>query len=98
MMAPDETCQVTEVDAVRSAYRVLGEIDAGTLTGGGVTDRAVEVCKSTVGVVGSGPADPLWSLHADIARQFLAAGGLSSEELSEWVAVQKRRENGDRDA
>ena len=93
-MAAEETGQVTEVDAVRSAYRVLGEIDAGTLTGADVAIRAIEVCKSTVGIVGSGPADPLWSLHTDIARQFLAAGGLSSSELSEWVAVQKRRESG----
>ena len=98
MTASEGTGQVTEVDAVRSAYKVLGEIDAGTLTGGDVTNRAVEVCKSTVGVVGSGPADPLWPLHADIARQFLAAGGLSAAELAEWVAVQKRREGGGSDA
>lgn len=94
MTASDETGQLTEADAVRSAYRVLGEIDAGTLTGADVANRAIEVCKSTVGVVGSGPADPLWPLHADIARQFLAAGGLSAAELVEWAAVQKRRESG----
>jgi hypothetical protein len=87
--------QVTDADVVDSAYRVLGELTEGTLSGAAVQRRAAEVCRRTFGVVGDGPDDPLWSLHADVTRQFLGAGGLSASELTEWTAVQRRRETGE---
>ena len=45
------------------------------------------------GVV-AGPTDALWSLHVDIARQVLAKGGVSADELSEWLAVARQRVEG----
>lgn len=42
-----------------------------------------------------GPGDPLWDLHCDVARQVLAAGGVSGDELAEWLAVTRRREQDD---
>lgn len=90
-----EAVQVTDADVVDSAYRVLGELTEGTLSGAAVQRRAAEVCRRAFGVVGDGPDDPLWSLHADVTRQFLGAGGLTASELTEWTAVQRRRETGE---
>ncbi|WHU48668.1 flagellar hook-length control protein [Gordonia sp. L191] len=39
-----------------------------------------------------GPHDPLWPLQLDVTRQMLAAGGVPADELSEWLAVARRRE------
>ena len=39
-----------------------------------------------------GPDDPLWPLQLDVTRQVLAAGGVPADELSEWLAVARRRE------
>ena len=36
-----------------------------------------------------GPGDPLWELHGDICRQYLAMGGESADALAEWAAVQR---------
>jgi hypothetical protein len=83
---------VTLVDLVNASSDVLAEVEAGTLRPGDVEGRAVAVCRETFGIVGAGPADPLWSLHADICRQFLERGGMSANELAEWTAVQRRRE------
>jgi hypothetical protein len=52
----------------------------------------VAACRELFGIVGSGPEDPLWELHGDVARQYLAAGGASANELAEWTEVQRRRE------
>ncbi|OFJ52205.1 hypothetical protein [Mycolicibacterium grossiae] len=90
-----EAGHVTDAGVVEAAYAVLGELTDGTLSGPAVERRAAEVCRATFGVVGPGPADPLWSLHTDVARQFLGAGGLSAAELTEWLAVQRHRETGE---
>lgn len=87
--------QVTDADVVEAAYGVLGELTEGTLSGATAQQRAAEVCRSTFGVVGTGPDDPLWALHTDVVRQFLGAGGLTATELTEWLAVQRHRETGD---
>ncbi|HTX96516.1 MAG TPA: hypothetical protein VME67_17620 [Mycobacterium sp.] len=54
--------------------------------------RRPDACRALFGVVGSGPSDPLWDLHRDVCRQYLEAGGLTSAEIAEWLAVQRRRE------
>ncbi|WP_373140881.1 flagellar hook-length control protein [Mycobacterium marinum] len=90
-----EVGQVTDADVVEAAYGVLGELTEGTLSDSTVQQRAAEVCRATFGVVGSGPADPMWLLHTDVARQFLGAGGLTAAELTEWLAVQRHRETGE---
>lgn len=45
-----------------------------------------------------GEDDPLWPLQTEVARQVVSRGGISTDELSEWLAVQRRRENPDTDA
>lgn len=84
--------QVTAADVVNAATDVLDGITSGSLSPAEVERRAVDACRSLFAVVGSDPSDPLWSLHGDITRQYLAAGGLSANELAEWLAVQRRRE------
>ena len=83
---------VTLADVVNSASDVLAEVEAGTLRAAEVESRAVTVMRETFGIVGADASDPLWELHGSVARQFLERGGMSSAELQEWVAVQKRRE------
>ncbi len=87
-----DTSAVTAADVINAASDTLLHIETGALTPADVERRAVESCKALFGVVGLGPADPLWSLHGDVTRQYLEAGGLSAEEIAEWLAVQRRRE------
>ena len=82
----------TAADVVNAASDVLGGIEHGTLSPADVEQRAVDACRDLFGIVGSGTTDALWSLHGDVCRQFLAAGGLTSNEIAEWLAVQRRRE------
>lgn len=82
---------VTAVDVVTAATDAVEGIENGTLTPAGVQRRAVDACRELFGIVGT-EGDPLWPLHADTTRQFLAAGGMSAAELGEWLAVQQRRE------
>lgn len=86
------TGRVTLADVVNAASDTLRDVETGVLSAADVETRAVEQCRTLFGVVGAGPADPLWSLHLDVARQVLGAGGLSANEMAEWLAVQKRRE------
>ena len=88
------TGKVTLEDVVNSASDMLRDIENGTLRAVDVESRAAAVCRETFGIVGPGPGDPLWQLHLDIARQVLERGGLSADELREWVAVQERRDAG----
>lgn len=83
---------VTAEDAVTAASAMIGDLTAGTLAPADIQRRAVATARSLFGVVGSGPADPLWQLHGDVARQYLAAGGVSAAEQAEWLAVQRARE------
>lgn len=85
---------VTPADVVNAATDVLDGITSGRLSAADVQTRAVEEMRRMFGVIGAGASDPLWSVHGDVCRQFLAAGGLSADELAEWLAVQRRREVG----
>lgn len=83
----------TDADMVRSAYDLLDEIDKGTMTAANLEAELVETMRAEFGTVGE-PGDPLFELHRDVARQFLAVGGLTSGELREWLSVRLRAENG----
>lgn len=87
-----EQHSVTLADIVNAASDVLRDVEAGTLRAADVESRAALVCRETFGVVGNDASDPLWSLHLDICRQVLERGGMSADELVEWLAVQRRRE------
>lgn len=82
---------VSAADVINAASDALRDIETGALTPAEVERRAVDSCKALFGIV-AGPTDPLWALHGDVCRQYLATGGLSADELAEWAAVQRRRE------
>lgn len=77
--------------AVDAAMAVAQDIADGRLLPSSVDAAALEACRGIVGVV-VGPQDALWPLQAEIARQVIAAGGIHANELSEWLAVQRRRD------
>jgi hypothetical protein len=78
-------------DIIRAAMSVAREVTSGALQPAEIEAATLAKCREAVGVV-YGPHDPLWELHRDISRQFLHAGGHSVEELLEWVAVMRSRQ------
>jgi hypothetical protein len=76
--------------AIKSAMSVADDIAAGKLSPDELEREAVEACRRVFGHV-SGPHDPLWGLHCEVARQAVALGALSSGELAEWAAVFRQR-------
>ncbi|KZF06503.1 MAG: hypothetical protein WBD41_04830 [Rhodococcus sp. (in: high G+C Gram-positive bacteria)] len=88
-----DNARVTVADCVNAASDIHAEVEANTLDPSAIEDRAVEACRALFGLVGNGQDDGLWVLHRDVTRQFLGAGGLTADELTEWVAVQRRRES-----
>ncbi|MGU3501888.1 flagellar hook-length control protein [Mycobacterium sp. C31M] len=81
----------TPVDAViKSAAAVARDAAEGRLDPAALDAVVTEECRELFGTV-AGPADPLWPVQVDVARQVLALGGVPADELSEWVAVGRRR-------
>ncbi|BBX92717.1 flagellar hook-length control protein [Mycolicibacterium boenickei] len=76
---------------IRSATSVARDAAEGRLDPTALDTAVAEQCRELFGVV-AGPSDPLWPLHVDIARQVLALGALTADELGEWQAVIRRRE------
>lgn len=77
-------------DAVLAAVTLAEDIDRGQVDPAALDAELVERCRELCATV-LGPDDPLFDLQTDIARQVLAAGGLSVDELAEWLAVARRR-------
>lgn len=83
----------TTEDVIKSAAAVARDAAEGRLSSADLNQAVADECRELFGVV-AGPDDPLWPLHVDIARQVLAAGGLSATEVAEWAAVLNRRAGG----
>jgi hypothetical protein len=80
----------TKREAVKAAMSVAEDIAEGRLDPATVQQQAVTEMREMFGsVVGEG--DPLWTLHADVARQAIGLGALSADELSEWAAVMRHK-------
>lgn len=77
--------------AIKAAMSVAKDVAEGRIAPAQLADVALTECRSLFGAV-VGPADPLWTLQAEVARQVLAAGGVPANELQEWLAVQRARE------
>ncbi|MCF6386535.1 flagellar hook-length control protein [Mycobacterium sp. MBM] len=82
---------VSKAHVVKAAMAVATDVTEGRLQPAAVEAAAVEACRELFGVV-HGPGDPLWEVHRDVVRQFLAMGGMPADELAEWLAVQRQRE------
>lgn len=81
---------MTPEDAIKAAASVARDVADGKLSPADLGAQAVAECRELFGTV-IGDGDPLWSLHADVARQAVSLGALSADELSEWAAVMRHR-------
>jgi hypothetical protein len=77
--------------AIKAAMAVAKDVAEGRVVPAQLDAAALEACRSLFAAV-VGPDDPLWALQAEVARQVIAQGGVTANELSEWLAVQRRRE------
>lgn len=78
-------------EVIKAAMAVAKDAAEGHLSADQLDAELTEACRGLFGVV-AGPGDPVWELQIDVARQVLAAGGLSAAEVAEWLAVTRRRE------
>jgi hypothetical protein len=76
---------------IKAAMGVARDIAEGRLAGGQVDAEAVSACRALAFTVVDS-SDPLWPDQCEVARQIIAAGGIPANELSEWLAVQRRRD------
>lgn len=74
--------------AVNAALSVADEVAKGVLAPDSLDVAAEAECRALFGAV-VGPADPLWELHVDVARQVLSLDGVPADELAEWLAVRR---------
>lgn len=80
----------TKRDAIDAALSVADDVAHGRVDPAALQEQAVTECRELFGTV-IGEGDPLWTLHADVARQAVGLGALSAAELREWAAVLDRR-------
>ncbi len=80
----------TQADVVTAAMSIAKDAAEGKLSLTDLEQQTVTELRDLFGTV-VGEGDPLWSLHVDIARQAIALGALSADELSEWLAVARSR-------
>jgi hypothetical protein len=78
--------------AVLEAVTIAEQLTAGVLDPAALDALALEECRNLFGTV-AGPGDPLWPMHCEIFHRVLeVGGGISADELAEWVAVYRRAE------
>lgn len=80
----------TTSGVITAAMSIASDAADGKLSPTDLQTTAVAECRELFGTV-VGEGDALWTLHADVARQAIALGALSADELSEWTAVMRRR-------
>lgn len=80
----------TKRDVIDAALSVADDAAQGRLSPTDLQQQAVTELRELVGTV-VGDGDPLWELHADVARQAVGLGALSPDELREWAAVLDRQ-------
>ena len=76
---------------IKAAMAVAKDVAQGRLDPADLDAMVAEESRAAFGTA-VGPQDPLWPVQVDVARQVLALGGLPADELSEWAAVTRRRE------
>lgn len=76
---------------VAAAMDLAADVADGKLHATDLHPKAVALARDVCGLV-IGPADPMWALQCDIARQVVALGGFGADELGEWTAVFRARE------
>lgn len=84
----------TADELIKSAASVARDAAEGRLDPAALDSAVADDCRTLFGVV-AGPDDALWPVHVDVSRQVLALGGIPANELTEWLAVARRREQPD---
>lgn len=84
----------TASDVVTAAMSIADDVAQGHLDPERLESQLTEELRDLFVVV-VGPEDPLWPIQTDVARQVVSRGGIPTDELSEWLAVRRRRENPD---
>ncbi|WP_078313537.1 hypothetical protein [Mycobacteroides chelonae] len=83
---------MTKRDVVTAAMSIADDVASGKLAPEHLEAQAVTELRDLVGTV-VGEDDPLWPLQLQVTSGVLAAGGVPTDELAEWLAVQRRRDN-----
>jgi hypothetical protein len=81
---------ITKRDAIDAAMSVAEDVAESRLDPAQLDQAVADECRDLFGTV-VGDGDPLWELHTDVARQAIALGALSANELQEWLAVARSR-------
>lgn len=77
-------------DAIEAAMGVANDVAEGRLTPDQLDAELRAYVAAEFGVA-IGPQDAVyWPLQVDLCRQVIALGGLSVDELLEWVAVRRQ--------
>ncbi|MGH3556420.1 flagellar hook-length control protein [Mycobacterium sp.] len=77
---------MTKHDAINGAMSLADDVAQGRLDPAALEATAVAELGELFGTV-VGEGDPAWPMHCSIARQAIALGALSGDELAEWAAV-----------
>ncbi len=72
--------------AIKAAMGIAREVAEGHLAVADLDATAVAEAAALFATV-VGPADPVWPTQLAVARRVLALGGVTADELREWLAV-----------
>jgi hypothetical protein len=86
----------TTDDMIKSATSIAREVAEGRLSPADLERQAVQELSALM-LVEPDANTELWQLQTEVARRVLARGALPADEVAEWAAVQRRRENPDAD-
>jgi hypothetical protein len=84
----------TPADVVKAAMSIATDAAEGRLDPAQLEHQAVGELSALMLIEPDAGSD-LEALQAESARRVLARGGIPTDELAEWLAVQRRRENPD---
>ena len=81
---------LTTADIIRAATSIGRDAADGKLSPETLQAQAVTELHELVGTV-IGEGDVAWRVQLAVCRQVLALGGVSADELAEWLAVERQR-------
>lgn len=83
---------LTKRDTIEAAMNLAEDVAEGRLDVADLERQAAKELRSLI-LVETQPDSDLAVLQVHSARRVLARGGIPTDELAEWLAVQRRREN-----
>ncbi|GAT09367.1 flagellar hook-length control protein [Mycolicibacterium novocastrense] len=89
MSAPSTS--TSKRDAINAAMSVADDVAQNKLDPSSLDAALADELRRLFGDVAE-QDDSLWSLQCDVARQVIALGGISPDELAEWAAALRHRD------